>query len=172
MSLISILLLGIINREPLNAYEIIRRLERYRIESWLKSSESTIYLNLRKLNKNGLTEIVNEKDGNMPEKKVHIITEAGKKVFYQEMENLVKDVSYDFNRFSVAQLFIDTIDTNDQVEWLKGRKKNIFNYIKNLEYQLEILKKEENIGNYICIVKRYINFMNMELDSINDLTIF
>ena len=77
MSLISILLLGIINREPLNAYEIIRRLERYRIESWLKSSESTIYLNLRKLNKNGLTEIVNEKDGNMPEKKVHIITEAG-----------------------------------------------------------------------------------------------
>ena len=88
------------------------------------------------------------------------------------MENLVKDVSYDFNRFSVAQLFIDTIDTNDQVEWLKGRKKNIFNYIKNLEYQLEILKKEENIGNSICIVKRYINFMNMELDSINDLTIF
>ena len=55
---------------------------------------------------------------------------------------------------------------------MKGRKKNIFNYIKNLEYQLEILKKEENIGNSICIVKRYINFMNMELDSINDLTIF
>ena len=103
---------------------------------------------------------------------MHIITEAGKKVFYQEMENLVKDVSYDFNRFSVAQFFIDTIDTNDQVKWLKVRKKNIFNYIKNLEYQLEILKKEENIGNSICIVKRYINFMNMEVDSINDLTIF
>ena len=72
------MMLGLINRQPLNAYEIIKVLECMNVKWWYDIANSTIYATLRTLDNKGLIVGVSEKNGNMPYRTVYSISDKGK----------------------------------------------------------------------------------------------
>ena len=45
------MLLGLINSEPLNAYEIIKKLQFMNVKSWYEIADSTVYATIKTLEK-------------------------------------------------------------------------------------------------------------------------
>ena len=72
------MLLGLINKQPVNAYEIIKILESMNVKWWYNIADSTVYATLRTLDKKGLIVGASEKNGNMPFRTVYSISEKGK----------------------------------------------------------------------------------------------
>ena len=73
-----LLLLGIIDQTEINAYELIKVLKNIKVHEWFRIAESTVYMTLKKLSKNGLIYGCTVKDNNMPEKIYYNVTEKGK----------------------------------------------------------------------------------------------
>ena len=71
------MLLGLINSEPLNAYEIIKKLQFMNVKSWYEIADSTVYATIKTLEKKAYIVGKVQKDGNMPDKTVYSITETG-----------------------------------------------------------------------------------------------
>ena len=60
------MMLGLINQQPQNAYEIIKNLEIMNVKWWYNIADSTVYATLRTLDKKGFIVGGSEKNGNMP----------------------------------------------------------------------------------------------------------
>ena len=69
------MMLGLINKQPQNAYEIIKTLEFMNVKWWYNIADSTVYSTLRTLDNKGLIVGVSEKNGNMPFRTVYSITD-------------------------------------------------------------------------------------------------
>lgn len=57
------MMLGLINKQPQNAYEIIKTLEFMNVKWWYNIADSTVYSTLRTLDNKGLIVGVSEKMG-------------------------------------------------------------------------------------------------------------
>lgn len=100
------MLLGLINSEPLNAYELIKQLQLMNVKNWYEIADSTVYATIKTLEKKAYIIGKVQKDGNMPDKTVYSITESG----YTELKNTLKlyieHFEYDFVPFMIAAFFI------------------------------------------------------------------
>lgn len=80
------MLLGLINSEPLNAYELIKQLQLMNVKNWYEIADSTVCATIKTLEKKAYIIGKVQKDGNMPDKTVYSITESG----YTELKNTLK----------------------------------------------------------------------------------
>ena len=96
------MLLGLINKQPVNAYEIIKILEYMNVKWWYNIADSTVYATLRTLDKKGLIVGVSEKNGNMPFRTVYSISEKGKEELRDTLTKSILSFDYDTNMFSIA----------------------------------------------------------------------
>ena len=132
MATIDLIVLGILKKESMSAYDIQKLVEYRNISKWVKISTPSIYKKVLQLEQKGLISSHTEKDGKMPEKAVYTLTEAGKK----EFEKLMFEISC-----KPINIFLD------------------FNaVIVNLESMTKERQKEclDNIENNIIILKTYL----------------
>ena len=89
MAAIDLIVLGILKKSPMSAYEIQKLVEYRNISKWVKISTPSIYKKALQLEEKGLIrgEIIRE--GKMPEKAVYTLTEAGE----AEFERLMREIS-------------------------------------------------------------------------------
>ena len=84
MATIDLIVLGILKKEPMSAYDIQKLVEYRKISKWVKISKKAIQLEEKGLIRG---EIV--KEGKMPEKAIYSLTEAGE----AEFERLMFEIS-------------------------------------------------------------------------------
>ena len=89
MSAIDLVILGMLRKKSLGAYELQKLVEYRSISKWVKISTPSIYKKVLQLEEKGLVTSRFERDGNMPEKAVYSLTDEGKK----EFERLMLDLS-------------------------------------------------------------------------------
>ena len=89
MSAIDLVILGMLKKKPMGAYELQKLVEYRSISKWVKISTPSIYKKVLQLEENGFVISRFERDGNMPEKAVYSLTDEGKK----EFERLMLDLS-------------------------------------------------------------------------------
>ena len=89
MATIDLIVLGILKKEPLGAYDIQKLVEYRNISKWVKISTPSIYKKVIQLEEKGLIKSHIEKEGKMPEKAVYTLTDRGEKVF----ERLLLEIS-------------------------------------------------------------------------------
>lgn len=89
MATIDLIVLGILKKECLSAYDIQKLVEYRNISKWVKISTPSIYKKVIQLEEKGFIESRIMKEGNMAEKAVYSLTNAGEKVF----ENLSIEIS-------------------------------------------------------------------------------
>lgn len=68
MATIDLIVLGMLKKEELSAYDIQKLVEYRNISKWVKISTPSIYKKVIQLEQKGLISSRTEKEGNMPEK--------------------------------------------------------------------------------------------------------
>ena len=85
MATIDLIVLGILKRESLSAYDIQKLVEYRNISKWVKISTPSIYKKVIQLEEKGLIKSNIVKEGKMPEKAVYSLTETGAEEFEKLM---------------------------------------------------------------------------------------
>ncbi|MDE7266021.1 MAG: PadR family transcriptional regulator [Lachnospiraceae bacterium] len=144
MATIDLIVLGILKKEALSAYDIQKLVEYRNISKWVKISTPSIYKKVIQLEEKGLIKSHIEKEGKMPEKAVYALTDKGEKEFERLMlEISAKSVNIylDFNAVIVN---LDSLSPQDQKTCIE----NIENNIKQLKaYLVENINEKENMPN-------------------------
>ena len=77
MAAIALLVLGILKKESLSAYDIQKLVEYRNISKWVKISTPSIYKKVLQLEEKGYIKSSAVREGRMAEKAVYTLTEAG-----------------------------------------------------------------------------------------------
>jgi len=102
----SALLLGIIAETPINPYEITKLMDYISVGNWLSLAPSSIYATIKTLQDKAYITGKNVKEGNMPEKTVYTITEAGQKQLDISIEGFLGNLEWDYAKFNIAAILI------------------------------------------------------------------
>lgn len=85
MATIDLIVLGMLKKEPMGAYDIQKLVDYRHISQWVKISTPSIYKKVIQLEAKGLLKGDTVREGKMPEKAVYSLTEAGEKEFERLM---------------------------------------------------------------------------------------
>lgn len=83
---IETMILGALIERPMSAYEMDRTMEERNIRRWIRISSPSVYRNIIRLCEEGYADGTVVKEGEMPEKTVYTITDAGRERFAELME--------------------------------------------------------------------------------------
>jgi len=133
MAAIDLIVLGMLHKDSMSAYDLQKLVEYRNISKWVKISTPSIYKKVLQLEEKGLVTSHIEKEGKMPEKAVYALTDAG----IDEFERLMFEISakpisilLDFNAVIVN---LNSLSQEKQNVCLA----NIENNIKQLKSYLE-----------------------------------
>ena len=127
MATIDLIVLGMLKKEALSAYDIQKLVEYRNISKWVKISTPSIYKKVIQLEEKGYISSNIVKEGKMPEKAIYSLTEAGEK----QLENL-----------NAVIVNLDALLPENQMKCLTDIEANI----KTLKSYLEKnLKAKENV---------------------------
>ena len=137
MATIALIVLGILKKESLSAYDIQKIVEYRNISKWVKISTPSIYKKVIQLEKKGYMKGDVVKEGNMAEKTVYSLTEAGEKQFEKLMLEIASKPVRIFLDFNAVIVNLDSLP--------KEKQKSCLTEIEN---NMETLKGyiEENIS--------------------------
>ena len=141
MATIDLIVLGMLKKEPLSAYDLQKLVEYRNISKWVKISTPSIYKKVIQLEEKGYISSHIEKEGKMPEKSVYSLTEKGK----QQFEKLMLEISCKpiniFLDFNAVIVNLDSMSRERQQECLD----NIESSMEVLEENIALKKSKEDI---------------------------
>ena len=149
MSAANLVILGILKKQSMNAYEMNKHIEHIRLKNWMKIGTPTIYQNLKKLAENGYLSTRIVKSGNMPEKTIYTITDSGNDYFQELMVKFSKTPSpifFDFNAFLIN---LDLVGKSSGMAMLKDLRLYFQSSHANLKKNRETIKEPLIGGNAI-----------------------
>ena len=88
MATIDLIVLGMLKKQPLSAYDIQKLVEYRNISKWVRISTPSIYKKVIQLEEKGSAPSVAVRENNMPEKAVYSLTASGERAFERLMEEL------------------------------------------------------------------------------------
>lgn len=145
MAAIDLIVLGMLNKESLSAYDIQKMVEYRNISKWVKISTPSIYKKVIQLEQKGFISSHIEKDGKMPEKAVYSLTNAGKKEFERLMFEISCQPVNIFLDFNAVIVNLGNMPEEKQRECLDNIKKNI-NILKGyLEENMALKESSSDI---------------------------
>ena len=142
MATIDLIVLGILKKEPMGAYDIQKLVEYRNISKWVKISTPSIYKKAIQLEEKGLMKGEIVKEGKMPEKAVYSLTEAGEKEFEKLMLEIAGKPIHLFLDFNAVIVNLDSLSPQMQKECINKIEENIDILKMYLEQNL---KEKENI---------------------------
>ena len=137
MATIDLIVLGMLQKESLSAYDIQKLVEYRNISKWVKISTPSIYKKVIQLEEKGFIKSNIVKEGKMPEKSIYSLTTSGKKEFEKLMiEIAAKPISI-FLDFNAVIVNINNLSPANRRAC-----------IENIENNVKILRKyiEDNIA--------------------------
>ena len=141
MATIDLIVLGMLKKQPLSAYDIQKLVEYRNISKWVKISTPSIYKKVIQLEEKGLLQSVPMRENNMPEKAVYSLTASGE----QEFERLMGELSVQpirmFLDFNAVIVNLDNVPLEMQKSCVASIEKNVQDLKSYLE---ENLREKEN----------------------------
>ena len=140
MATIDLIVLGMLKKEPMGAYDIQKLVEYRNISKWVKISTPSIYKKALQLEEKGFIKGNIVKEGKMPEKAVYSLTDAGNKEFERLMLEIAAKPIHIFLDFNAVIVNLDNLPPEIQQSCVNNIEKNI----KTLKTYLEenTLEKE------------------------------
>lgn len=140
MATIDLIVLGMLKKDSLSAYDIQKLVEYRNISRWVKISTPSIYKKVIQLEEKGLVKGTVVKEGKMPEKAIYSLTPAGEQQFEKLMMEIACKPINIFLDFNAVIVNLDSLSAEQQKLCLANIEENV----KNLKSYLEenILAKE------------------------------
>ena len=142
MATVDLIVLGMLKKEPMSAYDIQKLVEYRNISKWVKISTPSIYKKAVQLEKKGLIKGKVIKEGKMPEKSVYSLTDAGEKEFERQMFEIASKPIHIFLDFNAVIVNLDSLppekqnvcltDIEDNIQTLKTYLKDNLQVKENL----------------------------------------
>lgn len=133
MATIDLIVLGMLKKEPMGAYDLQKLVEYRNISKWVKISTPSIYKKVIQLEEKGYIVSHTEKEGKMPEKAVYSLTEKGDQEFEKLMVEISRKPVNIFLDFNAVIVNLENMPPENQRECLD----NIENSVKQLKTYLE-----------------------------------
>lgn len=175
MATIDLVVLGMLKKEDLSAYDIQKLVEYRNISRWVKISTPSIYKKVIQLEEKGYIRGNMVKEGKMPEKAVYTLTEAGEAEFDKLMLEISSKPIHIFLDFNAVIVNLSSLTPENQTRCLKQIEDNIqtlkfyleenLNAKKNIaeipETGLAVLQQQfiltQAIENWIASLKKHLN---------------
>lgn len=125
MATIDLIVLGMLKKEPMSAYDIQKLVEYRNISKWIKVSTPSIYKKTIQLEKKGLIRGELVKEGKMPEKSVYSLTDAGQAEFERLMMEISSKPINIFLDFNAVIVNLDSLPPEKQKSCVAEIKDNI-----------------------------------------------
>ncbi|MEU7898559.1 PadR family transcriptional regulator [Nonomuraea sp. NPDC049152] len=128
-----VLILGTLLDEPMNGYQVRRRLEMMGADQWGNVAFGSIYHGLGKMADEGLLDIVESGKGG---KTMYAITEDGRFEFHRLLMTLWYEIRPIVDPFQVAMTFMDRLDRPMLKDALRTRAEELVRSIAMLQRAL------------------------------------
>lgn len=133
MATIDLIVLGMLKKESLSAYEIQKLVEYRNISKWVKISTPSIYKKVIQLEEKGLIKSNVVKEGKMPEKAVYTLTDTGEKAFESLMYEIALQPVHFFLDLNAVIVNLSSLPPEGRSSCLENIERNI----KTLKTYLE-----------------------------------
>lgn len=142
MAAIDLIVLGMLKKEALSAYDIQKLVEYRNISKWVKISTPSIYKKVIQLEEKGFVKSTLVKEGKMAEKAVYALTETGEKEFVKLMLEISCKPIHIFLDFNAVIVNLSSLSPENQRICLDSIEDNV----KTLKtYIEENIHLKENI---------------------------
>lgn len=145
MATIDLIVLGILEKESLSAYDIQKLVEYRNISKWVKISTPSIYKKVIQLEEKGLISSTMVKEGRMPEKAVYSLTDLGRTEFEKLMLEISKKPVHIFLDFNAVIVNLDSLPEEDQRICLNNIEQNILVMKSYLEDNIQSKESKPDI---------------------------
>lgn len=139
---IDLIVLGMLKKAPMGAYDIQKLVEYRNISKWVKVSTPSIYKKAIQLEEKGFIKSEIVKEGKMPEKAVYSLTESGEKEFERLMLEIAAKPVHIFLDFNAVIVNLDSLPLENQKNCIADIEKNV-KILKN--YLEENLREKEHV---------------------------
>jgi DNA-binding PadR family transcriptional regulator len=163
-----LVVLGLLNQEPMHGYQLYHEIEKRNMETWAQVNLASVYNTLDRLKKAKMVEAKKEKPGRMPEREVFHITRRGKQKLSVLVEEAITDNRMPENNFCVGVAFLFGLTKKKALECMQIRKKNL----KQVEEHLRKLKDDYHRQlpvNWKFLLYYGIEHLRMEAKMLDDL---
>ena len=142
MATIDLIVLGILKKESLSAYDIQKLVEYRSISRWVKISTPSIYKKVIQLEEKGYVRSNVTKEGRMAEKAVYSLTDAGERKFEALMLEIAGEPIRIFLDFNAVIVNLTSLSRENQELCLNRIEDNV----KTLKMYLEDnISMKENV---------------------------
>ena len=141
MATIDLIVLGMLKKQALSAYDIQKLVEYRNISKWVRISTPSIYKKVIQLEEKGLLQSVAVRENNMPEKAVYSLTASGERAFERLLEELSLQPVRMFLDFNAVIVNLDSVPLEMQKSCVANIEKNVQDMKAYLE---ENLREKEN----------------------------
>ena len=145
MATIDLIVLGILKKEPMSAYDIQKLVEYRNISKWVKISTPSIYKKAIQLEEKGLIRGEIVKEGKMPEKAIYSLTEAGEAEFERLMFEISGKPINIFLDFNAVIVNLDSLPPEKQKSCIAEIEENISTLKSYLEHNIQKKENEPSI---------------------------
>lgn len=140
MATIDLIVLGILKKESLSAYDIQKLVEYRNISKWVKISTPSIYKKVIQLEEKGYISSQLMKEGNKNEKAVYTLTEAGNQQFEKLMMEIACKPIHIFLDFNAVIVNLDSLSKENQITCLSSIENNVKTLKSYLEENINLKK--------------------------------
>lgn len=145
MATIDLIVLGMLKREAMSAYDLQKLVEYRNISKWVKISTPSIYKKVIQLEQKGYIKSRIEKEGRMPEKAVYSLTKSGEKEFEKlmlETSNKPINIFLDLNAVIVN---LECMSKDEQTKCLDNIESNMKTLKAYLEENLSLKENNKDV---------------------------
>lgn len=125
MATIDLIVLGILKKESLSAYDIQKLVEYRNISKWVKISTPSIYKKVIQLEEKGYVKSTMVKEGKMAEKAVYSLTETGEQAFEALMLEIALKPIHIFLDLNAVIVNLSSLTPENQNLCLTRIKENV-----------------------------------------------
>lgn len=125
MATIDLIVLGMLKKDPMSAYDIQKLVEYRNISKWVKISTPSIYKKAIQLEEKGLIRGKIVKEGKMPEKVIYSLTEDGEAEFERLMFEISSKPINIFLDFNAVIVNLDSLPSEKQKACVEEIQENI-----------------------------------------------
>lgn len=151
MATIDLIVLGILKKEPMSAYDIQKLVEYRNISKWVKISTPSIYKKAIQLEEKGLIRGEIVKEGKMPEKVIYSLTDAGEAEFERLMFEISEKPINIFLDFNAVIVNLDSLPPEKQKSCIAEIEENISTLKSYLEYNIQKKENEPSIQQQVWL---------------------
>lgn len=156
-------LLGLLSEKPMYPYQIEQEVKSRDMRFWTELSMSSIYKLLRKLEKEGLVERVNEVSAENRLRKLYSISNKGKEILNQKIESILSAPEHIRWQVDIGTYNCNLLSDTTVKESLKKYRATLLKNIKGYQDLQQFLKDSDCPPHRFAIANRPVFLLEAEI---------